>query len=73
MPRWEIGMRYECDLKVTLKGLEICTAVFGWIFKQQSNLLLFLSDWHCGTGKKMIFISLKGIRVEIEIIAANFQ
>ena len=29
MPRWEIGMRYECDLKVTLKGLEICTAVFG--------------------------------------------
>ena len=29
MPRWEIGMRYEYDLKVTLKGLEICAAVFG--------------------------------------------
>ena len=68
--------------------IEIVAAVYDWIFKQQLNLLLFLSDWYCGKlgltdlpghdGKvtsdgKMIFIAHQSIMLKIEIIAAIFQ
>ena len=60
------------NIKVFRVQIEIFAAVFDWISKQQLNLLLFLSDWHCGKlgltdllghdrkvtlDKKMIFIS----------------
>ena len=77
----EIDVRYEFDLKVVLKSpgyKHIFAAAFDWIFKQQSNLLLCLSDVFCGklgltnlpghdgkvtSDKKIIFISLQRYKV----------
>ena len=66
--------------------IEIIAAIFDWIFKQQLNLSLFLSDWYCRNlwladlpshdGKvtsDMNFISthMKSLRVQIDIFYMN--
>ena len=84
----QIWIWFKGNFKGFRLQIEIVAAVYDWIFKQQLNLLLFLSDWYCGKlgltdlpdhdGKvtsdgKMIFIAHQSIMLKIEIIAAIFQ
>ena len=54
--------------------IDILAAVFDWIFKEQSNLLMFLSDWYC---EKLGLTDLPGhdgkVRSDMEMIFISHQ
>ena len=83
--RREIWIWFEGNFKEFRVRIEILVTVFGWVSKQQSNLLLFLSDWYYRklgltdlpgndrkvmSDKKMILITHQKITVVLEIIEA---
>ena len=83
--RREIWIWFEDNFKEFRVRIEILVTVFGWVSKQQSNLLLFLSDWYYRklgltdlpgndrkvmSDKKMILITHQKITVVLEIIEA---
>ena len=46
--KWhQIWIWFEVSVKEFKVQIEIFAFVFDWIFKQQLNLLLILSDWYC--------------------------
>ena len=46
--KWhQIRIWFEVSVKEFKVQIEILAFVFDWIFKQQLNLLLILSDWYC--------------------------
>ena len=84
---YQIWIWFEGNLKAFRVQTDILAVVFDQIFKQQLNLLLFLSDRYCRnfgltdlpghdgkvtSNKKMIFFSHERKRVVIEITAAIF-